>query len=148
MNSSELLPIYNETLYSISSKSSAVVKRIGNFERRVLAVVPVSDWDPQNELLLEKILASCNLNPNDYLILVIPNEANVFELINQQVPDCLFLFDIQMESDFFKSGKPLYKPFTFNRIKMVLADSLQELSANKEKRLLLWNEAIKPIFKI
>ncbi|MBK8144959.1 MAG: hypothetical protein IPK62_08145 [Bacteroidetes bacterium] len=80
--------------------------------------------------------------------MVIPNEANVFELINQQVPDCLFLFDIQMESDFFKSGKPLYKPFTFNGIKMVLADSLQELSANKEKRLLLWNEAIKPIFKI
>jgi hypothetical protein len=111
-------------------------------------VVPVSDWDAQNEILLEKILGSCNLNPNDYLILVIPNEANIFEIISLHAPDCLFLFDIQMESDFFKSGKALYKPFTFNRVKMVLADSLRELSSNKEKRLLLWNEAIKPLFKI
>jgi hypothetical protein len=148
MNSSELLPIYNETLYSIPSKSIAITKKIGNFGRKVLAVVNATDWDPQNEIFLEKILGSCNLSPNDYLILVIAKEANVFEIINLNLPDCLFLFDIQLDSDFFKSGKPLYKPFTMNRIKIVLSDSLQELSASKEKRLLLWNEAIKPLFKI
>jgi hypothetical protein len=55
---------------------------------------------------------------------------------------------ISFESEIFVGNKKKYKPFTFNRIKIVLTDSLYDLQSDKAKRLLLWNDCIKPLFNI
>lgn len=148
MNHPELLPVYNETLIMSIDNEPDITHKTANSEQKVLALVKQDEWNEINEDFLKKILSSCNLNDNNYLIAVVSKEENIFDIINKNAPEILFLFGVKLESDFFKHNKLNYKPFTFNNIKMILCDGLNIIKSEKEKRLLLWNQCIKPLFNI
>lgn len=147
MNQKAILPIYNETLYSEYLYDENIISKIGNFAKKVMIIVPESDWNEQNEMFLKKILASCKIEENDYLILII-KKNHIHEMINNFNPEILFLFDLNLDTQYFKLNKNLYKAFKLNHIKIALCESLSILQNDKDKRLLLWNQCIKPIFKI
>lgn len=148
MNHTELLPVYNEALVTIIENEGNIVHKTANSGQKVLAVAKEDEWNGENEVFLKKILSSGNLNDNDYIIALTGKEGNVFDIISRYAPEVLFLFGVKLESDFFRPNKNLYKPFTFNNIKIVLSDALEVIKSDKDKRLLLWNQCIKPLFKI
>ncbi len=148
MNHAELLPVYNETLVTMIENEGNIIHKTADSGQKVLALVKQDEWNGENEVFLKKILASCNLNDNDYIIALTGNEGNIFEIISRYAPEVLFLFGVKLESGFFKPNKNIYKPFTFNHIKIVLSDTLAVIKSDKDKRLLLWNQCIKPLFNI
>ena len=148
MNHLELIPVYDETLFTDNKKTEKPVLQIGNFERKVMTLVHQADWSEENEDFIKKILSAGNLQINDYLIIVIHDQCQLLEVINQSKPEILFLFGLSLDHDFFKSNRSMYKPFILNEIKIAFCDGLNQIKTDKEKRLLLWNQCIKPIFNI
>ena len=148
MNHLEIIPVYDETLFTDKKNKDKPILKIGNFERKVMTLVHQTDWSEENEDFIKKILLAGNLQINDYLIMVIQNQSQLFEVINQHKPEILFLFGLNLDHEFFKSNKSMYKPFILNDIKIALCDGLNQVKTDKEKRLLLWNQCIKPIFNI
>lgn len=147
-NIDELLAVYTETLYTSGAGLKESCTEIGNFEKKILAICRQSEWNPGNEEFLSRILHSCQLSEKDYRILVIANENKITDHINHLQPEVLFLFDLNLNSEVVKLNKIKYKPFRFNNIKMVLADTLEVLKSDKEKRNALWNQSIKVLFNI
>lgn len=148
MNHLELITVYKEALFETPSVAGNILFRAGLFEQKVLVLINSKEWNQADEEFLKKILQSCRLNDNDYLIIVFSEPAHLFDIINQHRPEILFLFGVKLESDFFNSHKSPYKPFVFNGIKIAISEPLKVLQADKEKRLLLWNQCIKPLFNI
>lgn len=148
MNHVELLPLYREPLIELSHEGNNGFKKLGQFKQKVLAIVLTKEWNSSNEDFIKKIFMSCGLNDKDYLIVLVDALDQVFGVINENSPEILFLIGINFESEIFTGNKKKYKPFNFNKIKIVLTDSLNDLQADKAKRLLLWNDCIKPLFNI
>ncbi len=148
MNHAELLPVYNEMLFDISPNSQQNVREIGDFQQKVMAIVHQKVWNSENEVFIKKILQSCGLSEEGYRVSILADSSYLFETINRAGPHVLFLFGFALQSDFFKSNRSLYKPFTFNGIKVVMADEPDVVRLDKEKRLMLWNQCIKPLFNI
>ncbi|KXK41514.1 MAG: nucleoside-triphosphatase rdgB [Bacteroidetes bacterium OLB11] len=119
---------------------------MGGFQRQVLLLVNQAEWNDANEEFLKKILSSCKLNEGDYLIVLLEAHQSSFDIIRLFSPKILLLFDVPFESSFFKSNKSFNKPFIYNQIKIVITHSLGELKNDKDKKLLLWNRCIKPLF--
>lgn len=148
MNTIDLIPIYSEPLYSIQNIEKIEIITQGNFQKKVMILIAHSEWNAENELFTKKVLQSCGLTENDYLIIFMQPTFPVLDIIKKYHPEILFSFGIKIESEKFHLHKSLYRPFLFNKIKIVLCDDVNLLKNNKEKRLELWNRCIKPLFNI
>ncbi|MCC7028991.1 MAG: hypothetical protein IT257_01710 [Chitinophagaceae bacterium] len=148
MNHLELIPLYSETLYEDHAADAEIGVEVLHSGQKVLVLVQDSEWNVENEAFLKKILAAGKLNDNDFIIQSVSKPGKIFPLIAAFHPEVLLLFGLQLDSEFFKPQKSVYKPFVMNEIKIVLSDTLTVLNADKDKRLLLWNNCIKPLFNI
>ncbi len=146
MNPFDLIPIYTNTIYSFSELKKEDFETFGGFERAVLVLVNKEEWDDDNKDFIKKILTTCKLNESDYLIIPLNKNQSCFEAIRLFPPKILFLFNVPFETNFFKPNKSINKPFIYNKIKVVLSHSLNELKTDKEKKMALWNRCIKPLF--
>jgi hypothetical protein len=148
MNHLELIPVYTETLFEAVADEGNYSAEMSAEAQKIMVMVLKSEWNDTNEIFLKKILGAAKLNDKDYLIKVVGDTENIFPAISALRPEVLFLFGPKLESEFFRSQKSNYKPFIMNQVKIVLSDTLTVLSSDKDKRLLLWNQCIKPLFNI
>lgn len=144
----EVLHIYNETLYTnIDSNASYEIIK-GSFQQKILILISKEDNLLENQQLLTKMLAACNLQEADYQIGMVLEKNGILQIINQLNPETVLLFGLSLNNEAFNAQKNVYKPFRFNQIKFLLSNSLSEVSANAAMKSSLWTTGLKPLFNI
>ena len=144
----EVLHIYNETLYTnIDSNASYEIIK-GSFQQKILILISKEDNLPENQQLLTKMLAACNLQEADYKIGMVLEKNAILQIINQLNPETVLLFGLSLNNEAFNAQKNVYKPFRFNQIKFLLSNTLSEVSANAAMKSSLWTTGLKPLFNI
>ena len=144
----EVLHIYNETLYTnIDSNASYEIIK-GSFQQKILILISKEDNLLENQQLLTKMLAACNLQEADYQIGMVLEKKAILQIINQLNPETVLLFGLSLNNEAFNAQKNVYKPFRFNQIKFLLSNTLSEVSANAAMKSSLWTTGLKPLFNI
>lgn len=146
MNIIDILPLYNNPLYVMPYTSNNIKFSYGNFEQKLMAVMHIKEKNDENLNFLESIFQSFKKNSNEYLILADDNSDILLQQINHKHPTHVFVFNIDKHLEHFQFKKSKYKPFTFNNIIYILCDSVNDIRIDKEKKMQLWNNAIKPLF--
>lgn len=142
----DILPLYNNPLYVMPHTSTTIKFSYGNFEQKLMAVMHIKEKNEENINFLDSIFQSFKKNSNEYLILADDNPVILLNQINQKHPTHIFIFNMEINHEHFLFKKSKYKPFTFNNSIYILCDSVTDIRMDKEKKLQLWNNAIKPLF--
>lgn len=142
----DILPLYNNPMYVIPNISNTIKFSFGNFEQKLMAVMHIKEKNDENLNFLDAIFQSFKKNSNEYLIIADDSPAVLLNQINQKHPTHIFIFNIDIHHEHFNFKKNKYKPFTFNNSIYVLCDSVNDIRIDKEKKMQLWNYAIKPLF--
>jgi DNA polymerase III psi subunit len=100
----------------------------------------------QNALFLKKVLQAINLSENDYVTVYLPDhQYNVPGEILQYNPVKVIIFDGAVRPRNLPDGK--YKVLDHRGIKWLMADKLEEISADVKKKKALWS-ALKEMFDL
>lgn len=144
----ELLNIFNETLYiDVPSNSIELVVK-GNLKSETAVFLLKNDFPQENEIFLTKVLGACKLTQDDYAVILLDNEKNIFQALQTHSKDTNLVFGIKIESSSFSMKRELNKPFRFNTHKMLMSNSLSELVHNDILKTQLWTNGLKPLYKI
>lgn len=146
-NIEELLHIYDQTIYTDTDFAMNSVLPKGGFEKKLLVLVNSKDMNPENEMLLGKMLGACGFAENDYYI-VLSQANNVISLATHFQPETVLLFDLPLQSEAFNSFKEKNKPFRFGGIKWLICDSLTAVAASPALKSTLWTSGLKILFNI
>ncbi|MCL6523386.1 MAG: hypothetical protein K6T34_01885 [Thermoflavifilum sp.] len=126
-----------------------VVELQGKFEKKVLVVITAGEQTATLQQLLNDILRSCKLIPEqDAGIWYVDDaiQSISWSSIHLLMPQVVLLFGIPI-ADLPTAGLNAYQPFTAHHTQFLLADSLSILHADKSKKKLLW-QALKRMFVI
>lgn len=148
MKIDELLNIFNETLYVDVPSNSIEWTVKGNLESETAVFLLKNDFPQENEIFLTKVLGACKLTQDNYAVILLDNESNIFQGLNAHSRDTNLVFGIKIESSSFSMKRDLNKPFRFNTKKMLLSNSLSDLVHNDVLKTQLWTNGLKPLYKI
>ena len=115
---------------------------------RVLVLVNAFSKDSNEEVLLKKMLDACKLQPNQYNIIPIPTAEKVawHQLRDRLQPKYVFLLGIHPFQLGISAMFILNEPNRFNDCIWLPALTLNDIESNKDMKIHLWNNGMKPIF--
>lgn len=146
-NLGELLHIYSEMLFAQKNDTPIPSETLGGYEKKVLVMIRKTNLQSEHKVMLEKMLAACNLAEADYLMMQV-SQDQVLTLVNKHRPISLILFDLTLQNEAFEIRQSPYQPFKFAGMNVLMADALSAIADSQDKKKTIWNKGLKPLFNI
>jgi len=143
-----VINIYDEVLYVNLGTNEAGWELRGNPTAPTVDFLPSVDLNQETELFLQKILAACKLEPEDYCLIIIQKTEQFLSALGAHQKSNNLIFGLEINSEVFNIKKEKDKPFRFNGNKWLLGESLTELLHDQAKKSSLWTKGLKPLYKI
>lgn len=146
-NLGELLHIYSEMLFEQKDDMPKPAETLGGFGKKVMVLIGKTNLAADHKLMLDKMLAACNLLEADFLIINV-TQNQVLSCINHYHPRTLILFDLTLQNEAFAIRHTPYQPFKFAGMNVLIAEALSTIASSHDKKTALWNKGLKPLFNI
>jgi DNA polymerase III psi subunit len=142
----DLLPIYQETLYTQSAMMEEFVT-IGSGINRVAILIMPKDNEPDKIALLQKMIAACKLIFEECAIIEVLDGKNALDCISLNKFNTVLSYGIFINNGIIELPVVAYKPFAIGNCNIICSHSLSELISNDAFKNALW-QCLKAHFKL
>ncbi len=143
-NYKEAINIYDDILYANITEKQELNANYGDI-KDVMILCTTADDNEECKLLLENLLKACKLMPTDAHIFYAID--NPFTALNNFKPKIAISFNLPFSVENFTLPITPYQIYNYNKIKILQADALSILLADKTKKAQLWN-TLKTLFNL
>jgi hypothetical protein len=134
----DLLPIYQETLYTHAINNEGFVKMGNNTNGIAILIIP-KDNEADKIALLQKMVLACKLDFEACAIIEIPDDKNALDCIKINNYTTILSFGIFINNGIIQLPTVAYKPFPIGNCTIICSHSLQDLSTSAPFKQALWN---------
>ncbi|MBL7767151.1 MAG: hypothetical protein JNJ58_13710 [Chitinophagaceae bacterium] len=148
LNPEEITYIYDTVLYeSVPEKHDykTIQHKNGN---RIAIFLLEKEFSTEDHTLLKKMMGASQLHEEAYSIIALTQVSDLMAVLVKWHPETVILFGLTLQSPIFQLNRELYKPFRFNQMRILLAESLPKLAKDDSAKKQLWNNGLKPLFNI
>jgi hypothetical protein len=138
ITTTEILPIYKETLY-VHKLESDLLKPIGEFTKRILLFVSEKDNNPESEILLANMLTACGVQGNDCYKYTINQSEQTLQLINTYDPKYVLSFGVYIANEVYKMRPDINVVQHIYNAKAIIAMPLHTMIADAKAKASLWS---------
>jgi DNA polymerase III psi subunit len=145
-NTTDLLPIYQETLYTHTTNTQEFLKMGNNINGVAILIMP-TDNEPDKIALLQKMIAICKLTFEECAIIEVPHDKNALDCFKLNAFTTVLSYGIFINNDIIALPVVAYKPFPIGACNIICSHSLTELISNESYKSALW-QCLKAYFKL
>jgi hypothetical protein len=132
------LSLYTETLYQ-QDNSAEMIAAKGLFQKKICVIVLKTDFTPENEATLMKIIANCNCTLDDCAIYTLTaKEQGAFDIACKIRPEKLILFGAHFSSDTTQLITEYYNLKKIGDMQVLMSETLTQLNTTVQHKHLLW----------